>query len=158
MLEVGAVAPEFEVPGAGKDGIGQHRLTDYLDAGAAVLMFYPFAFSPVCTSQLCRFRDAEWLTVTEHVDVLGLSVDSAYAQQRFREAYDLPFPLLTDRLADVAADYGVRYDEWEHHPAVTKRAIVAVDSDQTVRYTWVTDDATESPTRDELRESIAWLE
>lgn len=158
MLEVGAVAPEFEVPGAGSDGIELYRLADYLGVGAAVLVFYPFAFSPVCTTQLCRFRDAEWLAVNENVDVLGIAVDSAYAQQRFREAYDLSFPLLTDRLAEVAADYGVRYDEWEHHPAVAKRAVVTVDADQTVRYTWSTDDATESPTDDELQESIAWLE
>lgn len=157
MLGTGSTAPLFVLPGTDGDTITQYRLTDYTDAGATLLLFYPFAFSPVCTEQLCGFRDAEWLTVTENVDVFGISVDSAYAQRRFSQTYDFQFPLLSDRLASVAADYGVRDDELETHPAVAKRAVFAIDDTRTIRYTWGTDDAYESPDIEALEESIAWL-
>lgn len=157
MLEPGRTAPAFVLPGTDGDTRTQYRLTDYTDAGVTLLLFYPFAFSPVCTEQLCDFRDAEWLAVTEEIDVFGISVDSAYAQQRFSQAYDFQFPLLSDRLASVAADYGVRYEELAHHPHVAKRAIFAIDDTRTIRSTWVTDDAYKSPTIEDLEASIAWF-
>jgi peroxiredoxin len=97
------------------------------------------------------------LTVSDDVDVVGISVDSAYSHKRFRDEYGFLFPLLTDRMASVAAQFGVKYDSWEHHPAVCQRAIFAIDDSQTVRYRWCTDDAREQPTVDDLRESIGWL-
>lgn len=155
--EVGKQVPEFELPGAGEDGIGTFSLSEYTEEGALILSFYPFDFSPICTSQLCSFRDAEWLAITENVDVVGICVDSAYSHQRFRDEYDISFPLLTDRLASVANQFGVRYDEWENHPAVCRRAVFVIDDTQSVRYRWHTFDAHEQPTMDELRESIDWL-
>lgn len=146
------------LPGVGDDGIDTYSLSEFTDGGALVVSFYPFDFSPVCTEQLCGFRDAEWLTFTDDVDVVGISVDSAYSHQRFREEYGLNFPLLTDRLGSVAADFGVRYDQWEGHPAVCQRALFAIDESHTIRYAWRNDDATEQPSLEELKDSIAWLQ
>jgi len=157
VKEVGEPVPEFELPGVGDDGIELFSLSEFTDDGALILSFYPFDFSPVCTRQLCGFRDAEWLTFTEDVDVVGISVDSAYSHRQFREEYRLSFPLLSDRLASVADEFGVKYDEWEHHPAVCQRAVFAIDDSRTVRYRWHSMDANEEPTLDELQESIDWL-
>lgn len=158
MLTQGEEAPEFTLPGTDGDGLEEYRLADHTASGATLLLFYPFAFSPVCTEQLCGFRDAEWLTVDEDVDVFGISVDSAYAQRRFHREYDFQFPLLTDRLADVAAAYGVQYDEWERHPKVAKRAVFAIDHTRTIRYTWASDDAYDTPELDEVWDAIGWLD
>ncbi|WP_248897631.1 redoxin domain-containing protein [Haloplanus halobius] len=155
--EVGEPAPAFELPGAGEDGIDTFDLADYTEEGALILSFYPFDFSPICTQQLCGFRDAEWLAFTDNIDVVGISVDSAYSHHQFRDEYGLTFPLLTDRLASVAGQFGVRYDEWERHPAVCQRAIFAIDTSQTIRYTWWTEDGSEQPTLDDLYESIEWV-
>ena len=154
---VGEQVPDFELPGVGDDGIDLFRLSEFTSDGALVLSFYPFDFSPVCTQQLCDFRDAEWLTFTENVDVVGVSVDSAHSHKQFRAEHELPFPLLTDRLASMAAAFGVKYDSWKHHPAVCKRAVFALDDSRTIRYRWVTDDGHEQPTLEEIHDAIGWL-
>ncbi|WP_435063292.1 redoxin domain-containing protein, partial [Halobaculum sp. EA56] len=71
MTETGEPVGNFALPGTEGDGIRRYRLSDYTDTGAVVLAFYPFDFSPVCTDVLCRFRDAEFLSLTEDVDVFG---------------------------------------------------------------------------------------
>lgn len=154
---VGDKVSGFELPGVGEDGIELFSLEELATDGPVVLSFYPFDFSPVCTEQLCTFRDAEWLTFTENVDVVGISVDSAYAHKRFRAEYGLSFPLLSDRLASVAAEFGVKYETWEDHPAVCQRSLFAVDSSLTVQYAWSTTDAEEQPTLADLEAAVDWI-
>lgn len=157
MIEVGDSAPDFTIPGTDGDEIEKYTLSEYTDVGATVLVFFPFDFSPVCTAELCEFRDAQWLMFTEDIDVFGISTDACYAHKRFKAENDLPFPLLSDTLGEVADEYGVAYDEWEHHRGVPKRALVTVDDTQTVRYTWVTESAYESPSLEELHQTVTSL-
>lgn len=64
---------------------------------------------------------------------------------------------MSDRLASVAEQFGVKYGQWENHPAVCQRAVFAVDDTHTIRYTWWSDDANDQPSAAELRESIDWI-
>ncbi|WP_424015941.1 redoxin domain-containing protein [Halorubrum xinjiangense] len=148
---------DFSLPGTEGDEIAEYRLSDYTDGGAVVLVFYPFDFSPVCTEELCGFRDAEWLSFTENVDVFGVSRDSCYAHKRFIREYDLSFPLLSDTEGEVIKEFNLAYDEWEHHAGVPKRALVALDESHDVRYKWQTEDAYEAPDMDELEQSVLSL-
>lgn len=154
MISPGETAPAFQLPGADESTLSTYELESFTGTGATVLVFYPFDFSPVCTSELCQFRDAEWLTLTPDVDVLGISTDSAYAHRRFIADNDLSFPLLSDSSGDVIEAYGVKYDEWEGHRDVSKRAVFVLDSDRVVRYRWATDDATVEPDLDAIYRSI----
>lgn len=157
MVEVGERAPDFTLPGTAGDQITKYRLADHTQRGVVVLVFYPFDFSPVCTEELCEFRDAEWLTFTDDVDVFGVSSDSCYAHKRFIDEYDLNFPLLSDTMGTVTEAYGLAYDEWEHHAGVPKRALVTVDESRTVRYRWVTESAYENPSTEELEQTVRAL-
>ena len=157
MISDSETAPGFTLPGTDGDTIEKYSLANHIDQGAAVLVFYPFDFSPVCTDELCMFRDAEWLTFTENIDVLAISLDSCYAHKRFVNEYDLPFPLLSDTTGTVTEQYGLAYDEWEHHAGVPKRALITVDDTQTVQYTWVTEDAYENPSLEELHQTVTSL-
>lgn len=148
---------DFSLPGTGGDEIKRYRLSDYTEDGAVVLVFYPFDFSPVCTDVLCRFRDAEWLSFTDNVDVFGISRDSCYAHKRFIQEYDLSFPLLSDTEGEITEQFDLLYDEWEHHSAIPKRALVTLDSSHSIRYKWHTEDAYNSPNIDELEESVLSL-
>lgn len=158
VVETTDPAPEFELPGTGGEEIDTYRLSEYTDRGAVVLAFYPFDFSPVCAGVLCDFRDAEFLTVTDDVDVFGISLDSCYAHKEFIQRYELPFPLLSDPTGRVTEQYGLAYDEWEHHEGVPKRALVTVDDSQHVRYTWQTEDAYQSPSIDDLQQAVTAVE
>lgn len=157
MISESETAPDFTVPGTDGDGFEKYRLYDYTESGAVVVVFFPFDFSPVCTEELCMLRDAEWLTLEDDVDLFGVSLDSCYAHERFIEEHDLPFPLLSDTLGEVTAEYGLSYDEHEHHRGVPKRALVTVDEQNTVRYTWKTENAREKPSLQTLHETVTTL-
>ncbi|MEX1022406.1 MAG: thioredoxin-dependent thiol peroxidase [Dehalococcoidia bacterium] len=101
-LEAGEQAPDFAL----QDQDGKtHRLADYAGR-TVVLYFYPRDDTPGCTKEACSFRDHHDAIEEAGAVVLGVSTDDADAHQKFREKYDLPFPLLVDDGAEVAKHYG----------------------------------------------------
>jgi peroxiredoxin len=158
MLAEGADAPMFRRPGTDGETIQSYDLTTFTDEGATVLVFYPFDFSPVCTTELCAFRDAEFLTFTRGVDVIGISGDSAYAHKRFSQANNIPFPLVSDSDGAISAAYDIQYEEWEAHPGVAKRAVYILDKTQTIQYAWNTQDAYENPDLSEVYETLRTID
>ncbi|MFB6171227.1 MAG: redoxin domain-containing protein [Haloarculaceae archaeon] len=158
MLSEGATAPDFQLPGTdGGLDFETYRLSEHADDGAVVLAFYPFDFSPVCTRELCDFRDAEWFTVADDVDVFGISRDACYAHARFIDDHHLTFPLLSDVEGTATEAYDVKYDEFEGHPGVPRRAVFVVDATRTVRYAWGSEDAYASPDLQDLADALAAL-
>lgn len=146
MLQKGDRAPNFTLPGVANDTIQTFSLGSRTDQDQAVLLlFFPFDFSPICTKELCTIRDAEWFQLTPDLDVWAISGDSAYAHQAFANEYDLQFPLLSDSHGTAADAYDVRYEEWEGHECVPQRAVILIDSDNTIQYMWQTDNALETP-------------
>lgn len=101
-LGAGDTPPDFELQD--QDG-NTHRLADYRGK-TVVLYFYPRDNTPGCTKQACGFRDNHESIGEEGAVVLGVSTDNAASHTKFREEYDLPFPLLVDEDAKVATEYG----------------------------------------------------
>lgn len=159
-MEPGDTAPKFSLPGTDGTEIEEYRLEDFTDSGVVILLFYPFDFSPICTAELCNIRDAEFFELTPEVDVFGVSTESVYAHREFIQRYDLPFPLLSDNRGTVSEQYGLQYDEFEQHEAVSKRAIVVINVTETVEYTWSAADAREEfniDILDELQREVDWF-
>ncbi|HEX6645307.1 MAG TPA: thioredoxin-dependent thiol peroxidase [Gemmatimonadales bacterium] len=103
MPEVGAPAPQFELP---SDEGGTVSLAG-LRGKPVVLYFYPKDDTPGCTVQACEFRD-HWRDVKERgAVVLGVSPDSVRSHGKFRKKFELPFALLADEDHAVADAYGV---------------------------------------------------
>ena len=136
-LAVGQDAPSFTLPEA------PGRMVDVgacYGTGPVVVLFYPFAFSGVCTEEFCRFRD-DWSTWAEMgVRVFGVSVDSAFAAAKFRALEDLPFPLLSDFNKDVAKTWGVLHDDAFGQKGVAMRAAFVVGLDGRIAYAWSHED------------------
>lgn len=101
-LEAGDPAPDFALPD--QDGT-MHSLAGY-QSRTVVLYFYPRDETPGCTTQACSFRDSHAEIQAEGAIVLGVSKDDADSHVKFRERHRLPFPLLVDADAAVAARYG----------------------------------------------------
>jgi peroxiredoxin (alkyl hydroperoxide reductase subunit C) len=119
-LEVGQLAPEFRLRGPG----GQwYNLSDYRDRQNVVLVFYPLAFSPVCSHQLPDIQ--------RHMDefrgldtvVFGVSVDSHYANEAFARSLHIEFPLLSDFKHQASTAYGVL----EEDKGYSARATFVID-------------------------------
>lgn len=103
MLEVGTIAPSFELPD--QDGV-MHSLEDYRGR-KVILYFYPKDNTPGCTKQACGFSDRYPQIVEKGAVVLGVSKDSVASHKRFEEKYNLAFPLLSDTERKVIEAYDV---------------------------------------------------
>lgn len=104
MLNVGDIAPDFELA----DDKGNLRsLDDLVEDGPLILYFYPADFTPGCTAEACDIRDMHEDIRQVNANVVGVSPQGPETHARFKERYDLPFPLLFDKNKSVIKAYGV---------------------------------------------------
>jgi peroxiredoxin len=128
-LRIGGPAPDFTL----RDQFGQSvTLSSYRGTKAVALLFYPFAFSGVCTGEMAGIRDRLDEFLTFDTEVLGLSCDPLYALRAFADADGLNFPLLSDFWphGEVARAYDV-FDEDRGCP---RRSSYVVDKEGNVRW------------------------
>jgi peroxiredoxin Q/BCP len=102
MIEVGDIAPDFALPSDRGEVV---RLSD-LEGKRVILYFYPKDDTSGCTKEACGFRDAMPALEERNAVVLGVSPDPVRSHERFRDKYDLNFPLLVDEDHKVAEAYG----------------------------------------------------
>jgi glutaredoxin-dependent peroxiredoxin len=88
---------------------------------------------------------------------LAVAVTSVFAQQAFARHLGVGFPMISDWNREVVRAYGVQYDVWRGHQGVAKRSVFVIDRDGTIRYRWVTDDATVLPDFDEAIRTLKEL-
>lgn len=141
--EIGRPAPEFSLPH--KPGEDPVRLSDFRGRDHVVLLFFPLAWTSTCTRELCSVRDHYDRYRALGATVLGISVDSPFALQRWSREEDFPFPLLSDFNRRAAGSYGALYDELMGLEGVAKRAAFVIDRDGLVRYAEVLEDAGQLP-------------
>jgi peroxiredoxin len=140
MVEVGDEAPRFTAPLANGDVEEFNFLEDAGDA-PTILAFFPGAFTSVCTEELCTFQSE--LAAFEDVGatVYGVSVDSPFALDEFRDQEGLGFGLVSDSNKEIIDAYDVEMDfAGLGYYGVAKRAVFVVDADGVVTYKWVSDD------------------
>lgn len=101
-LEVGTKAPAFTL----KNAEGKSVKLSEFKGKPVVLYFYPKDDTPGCTKEACGFRDASAALKKHGAVVLGVSPDNVASHAKFRDKYELPFPLLSDEKHEVAEKYG----------------------------------------------------
>jgi thioredoxin-dependent peroxiredoxin len=148
MLKRGDQAPDFTLP---SDTGEPFTLSDHR-GNRLLLVFYPGDGTPVCTRQLCDYRDGIEAFAGLGVTVIGISKDDAASHRRFKARHDLPFTLLTD--ADLAV--AERYDS--KGLLGMKRSVFLLDEAGVIRYLHVESLALFRRTRDELLDAIAGLD
>ncbi len=105
LLPCGIAAPDFYSPLS--DG-RMVRLSSYAGKQRVVLVFYPGDYTPVCTRQLCDLRDNWKLLERHNATVLGINPAPVALHRLFASAKSLPFPIVSDPHARIAAAYGCR--------------------------------------------------
>ncbi|MVU83259.1 redoxin domain-containing protein [Nocardia sp. ET3-3] len=127
-MKAGQLAPNFELP----DQSGTVRsLESLLADGPVVLFFYPAANTPVCTAEACHFRDLATEFKAVGASCVGISADSVEVQSGFAEKQGLGYPVLSDRGARVAEEFGVKRGLLGAVMPV-KRTTFVIDPDRTV--------------------------
>ena len=128
-LEIGQTAPDFEL----RDQHGATvSLSSYRREKAVVVMFYPFAFSGVCTGELCAVRDSLPTFESDGVQLLAVSCDPKFALRAFADQDGLTFPLLSDFWphGEVSRAYGV----FNEKVGCSDRSTFIVDKEGVLRW------------------------
>jgi peroxiredoxin len=153
-VAVGAKAPDFTLPNQDREPV---TLSAALAKGPAVLAFFPAAFSSVCTKEMCTFRDSMAELGALSAQVLGISVDTFFANKAFADSQQLNFPLLSDFNKEVIAAYGVVNPDMIGLKNIAKRAVFVIDRGGVVRHAEVLEDARNEPDYGKVKDALAAL-
>ena len=153
-IQVGQQAPEFTLRNSDKQDM---TLSDFKGKNV-VLLFYPLAFTGVCTTELCSMRDNIAVYEGLNAQVLAISVDSIYTLDKFKKEQGYNFPLLSDFNKEVSAAYGSLYENFGYGmKGVSKRAAFVIDGAGIVRYAEILEDAGKIPDFEAVKETLAQL-
>ena len=154
-VEVGMAAPDFSLYDADRKAIS---LSDFRGKNV-VLAFYPGAFTGVCTTEMCTFRDRMDGLNSLNAQVLGISVDGAFAQKAFSDQNNLNFPLLSDFQREAVNQYDLAIPNFAGMEGyiASKRAVYVVDGEGVVRYAWVGPNPGVEPDYDEVQAELGKL-
>lgn len=152
-LTIGSKAPEFKLLDTERN---ERSLNQFLGK-KTVLAFYPGAFTGPCTEELCTFRDAMANFNSMNAQVVGISVDSPFANKAFAEANKLNFPLLSDYTSEVSKKYGGVYQDFAGMKGYTasKRAVYILDEDGIIKYAWISENPAAEPPYDEIKKVLS---
>lgn len=150
--EVGSKAPSFSL----LDTDGNEFNSSSLAGKKAVIAFFPAAFSGVCAEELCTFRDALADYSALDAEVLGVSVDGRFANGAFRDANNLPFPILSDYKQSAIADYDVVWPDFAGMDGYTaaRRSVFVIGSDGNISWKWLSDVPSDLPPFDEVKSAV----
>lgn len=138
----GTQAPDFSLFDTQKNKVTLSELK----GKNVLLLFFPQAFTSVCTKELCMIRDDISRYQNTEATVFGISVDSVYTLAQFKEQQNYNFELLSDFNKEVSEAYGCIYNEWNlGMRGVSKRAAFVIDKMGIVRYAEVLEIARDEP-------------
>ncbi|MCS6991778.1 MAG: redoxin domain-containing protein [Chitinophagales bacterium] len=154
-LSIGQPAPDFTLYSSEKQPVS---LTDFRGKNV-VLLFFPFVYSSVCTKELCTVQETFGAYEQFGAQVLGISVDPLFAAARFRQEYNIRFPLLSDFNKEVTRRYDVLLDEFAFgYRGVARRATFVVDKSGILRYAEVLGSPGDFPDLNRLADALAQLQ
>ena len=157
MVSIGDEAPDFTAPLANGD-VDEVTLSEALADAPVVLAFFPGAFTSVCTHEMETFEERLAQFAGAGATVYGVSVDTPFALNAFREDAGLSFGLISDSNRELVEAYGVAMDFASYGvDDVAKRSVFVVDGDGVVQYAWVSDDPGVEPEYDEVLAAVESL-
>jgi len=151
-LTIGSKAPDFTL----FDTDRKPRSLNEFTGKKLILAFYPGAFSGACTKEMCAIRDALASFNSMGSQVVGISVDSPFANKGFADHNKLTFPLLSDFTREVSKKYAGVYVGFGgvNGYEASKRAVFVLDGSGVVKYVWVTEVPGNEPPYDEIKKAL----
>ncbi|MES2380122.1 MAG: redoxin domain-containing protein [Bacteroidota bacterium] len=154
-LQKGDKAPSFSLFSSDKKEV---KLEDFKDKNL-IVHFFPFAFTGVCTAQLCAVRDGISMYKNDNADVVAISVDSLFTLGKFKEEQNLSFDLLSDFNKTASTAYHALHETF---PAfgmhgVSKRSAFVIDKEGIIQYAEVLDVPSNMPNFEAINATLAGL-
>ena len=150
--EVGQLAPDFTLFNNDKEP----TTLSNSKGKTVVLAFFPGAFTGVCTTEMCSFRDRSASFNSMNAQVYGISVDAIFSQKAFSDANNLNFPLLSDYQREVGKAYGVSLPNFSGMEGYTasERAVFVIDKQGLIKFKWVGENPGVEPDYDEVQRQV----
>ncbi len=153
-LNIGQQAPDFKLFSSDKS---QVALADFAGKNV-VLLFFPLAFTGVCTAELCSMRDDIAYYQGLNAQILGVSVDSIFTLEKFKAEQNINFPLLSDFNKETSTAYGSLYENFVFGMnGVSRRSAFVIDAEGIVRYAEVLESAGDLPNFEAVKATLAGL-
>ena len=148
MVNIGDTAPAFTLKTTDKSDVS---LADY-SGQTVILAFYPGAFTGVCDKEMCAFQDNMSKLNESNSVVLGISVDSPWANAEFARKYNLEFPLLSDLDRDVVKAYDATFVGLGSIDGYVSanRVVIVIDGNGIVKHRWVAENPGVEPDYDAI--------
>lgn len=153
-IQTGQQAPDFNLFDTDRKEVSLSSLK----GKNVVLVFFPLAFTSVCTAELCSLRDNFAVYNSLNAEVLGISVDSIFSLAKFKAEQNLNFKLLSDFNKEVSTAYGSIYEQFGFGmKGVSKRSAFVIDQEGIIRYAEVLEDAGKVPDFDAVQSALKSL-
>lgn len=153
-LQIGQTAPDFTLFNTEKKEIS---LTDFKGKNV-VILFFPLAFTGVCTTELCNIRDNYNIYTSLNTEVIGISVDSLFSLEKFKADQNYNFDLLSDFNKTASKDYNTLYETFAFGmQGVSKRSAFVIDKNGVLQYAEVLEDAGKQPNFDAIKACLEKL-
>ena len=153
-VQAGQDAPDFTLKNTDMQDV---TLSGLRGQKNVVLLFVPFAFTGVCTNELCSVRDNLNDYAKLNAEVLAISVDSPFAQKQWKEKEQLNFTLLSDFNREACQAYGAYFEDLRGLHGVAKRAAFVIDKTGKVQYAEVLASPGNLPNFDKIQETLQRL-
>jgi glutaredoxin-dependent peroxiredoxin len=153
-IEVGKLAPEFTLYNDRKEKVKLSQLR----GKNVLLLFFPAAYTSVCTDELCSMRDNLDMYNNLNAEIFGISVDTVYTLARYKSDYLLNFDLLSDFNKEVSTMYNSIYELFgPDMRGVSKRSAFLIDKNGVIQYAEVLENAGDLPNFAVINEKLNQL-
>ncbi|MBP7826149.1 MAG: redoxin domain-containing protein [Verrucomicrobia bacterium] len=156
-IAVGTKAPDFTLKSKTASGIVDVKLSDNLGKKNTVLLFFPLAFTGVCTQEMCDITAGLAQYASLNADVIGISVDSPFAQEAWAQKEQIGLTLASDLNKTTARAYGVLLDDLMGLGSVSARAAFVVDKAGVIQYSEQTPTPKDLPNFEAIKAVLAKL-
>lgn len=143
-MKKGDKAPEFQLTDTNGDKVTLKEIQAQ-GKGDTILLFFPLAFSGVCTKEMCTVRDNMKLYNAFKSTITAISVDSFFTLKEFKKANNINFTLLSDFNREASKKYGVLYEDYFGMKGVSKRSAFIISPEGILKYAEVLEDSGQQP-------------
>ncbi len=156
-ISVGSKAPDFTLKSKNSTGLVDVKLSENLGKKNTVILFFPLAFTSVCTQEMCDITAGLNAYTDMNAAVVGISVDSPFAQEAWAQKEKISITLASDLNKKTAEAYGTLLPDLIGLGAVSARAAFVVDKAGVVQYSEQTPTPKELPNFNAIKEVLAKL-
>jgi peroxiredoxin len=156
-IPVGSKAPDFTLKSKTASGLTDIKLSNNHGKKNTVILFFPLAFTSVCTSEMCDITSGLQQYTDLNADVIAISVDSPFSQEAWAQKEKISIPLASDLNKKTAEAFGVLLPDLIGIGAVSARAAFVVDKNGLVQYSEQTPTPKDLPNFNAIREVLSRL-